>query len=42
MTLKLLMMHHNVNIGNKMLRGLEDIIRTNSDTLTLLYDLDLK
>ena len=33
-------MHHNTKFGNKMLGGLEDIIWTNINILTLRCDLD--
>ena len=36
------MMHHRTNFGNKMFSGLEDIIWTNIDILTLHCDLDLE
>ena len=36
-----MMMHHNTKFGNKMLDGLEDIIWTNIDILTLCCDLNL-
>ena len=35
------MMHHNAKFGNKMFVGVADIIRTNTDILTLGCDLDL-
>ena len=35
------MMQHNVKLGNKMFGGLENVIRTNTEILTLHYDLDL-
>ena len=34
------MMHHNTMLGNKMFGGLEDIIWTNINILTLRCDLD--
>ena len=34
------MMHHNTKFGNKMFGGLEDIIWTNINILTLRCDLD--
>ena len=45
MTLRLVMMHHNTKFGEKMFGGLEDIIWTNIDILTLnaviqLFSLD--
>ena len=41
MTVQLMMMHHNTKFDNKMFGGLEDIIWTNIDMLTLCCDLDL-
>ena len=41
MTLQLIMMHHNTKFGNQIFGGLEDIIWTNIDILTLCCDLDL-
>ena len=35
-------MHHNTKFGNQIFGGLEDIIRTNIDILTLHCDLDLE
>ena len=35
-------MHHNTKFGNKMFGGLEDIIWTNINILTLGCDLDLE
>ena len=40
--LQLTMRHHNTKFGNKMLGGLEDIIWTNTDIMTLHCDLDLE
>ena len=40
--LKFTVMHHNTKFGNKMLGGLEGIIWTNTDSLTLHCDLDLE
>ena len=42
MTLRLMMMHHNTKLGNKMFGGFEDIIWTNTDILTLRCHLDLE
>ena len=42
MTLWLMMMHHNIKIGNTVFVGLKDIIWTNTDILTLCCDLDLE
>ena len=41
-TLWLMMMHHNNKSGNKMFSGLEDIIWTNINIVTLCCDLDLE
>ena len=41
MTLQLIMMHHNIEFGNKVFGGLENIIWINIDILTLRCDLDL-
>ena len=38
--LQLIVAHHNTKFGSKMFRSLEDIIWTNTDILTLHYDLD--
>ena len=40
MTLRLMMMHHNIKFGNKLFGGLEVIIWTNIDILTLHCVLD--
>ena len=40
--LRLKMMHHDTKLGNNVFGGLEDIIWTNIDILTLCYDLDLQ
>ena len=40
MTLHLIMMHHNTKFGYKMFGGLENIIWTNINILTLHCDLD--
>ena len=37
-----MMMHHNNKSGNKMFGGLEDIIWTNINIVTLCCDLDLE
>ena len=42
MTLRLMMMHHNIKFGNKLFGGLEVIIWTNIDILTLCCDLNLE
>ena len=40
MTLRLIMMHHTTNFGNKMFGSLEDIIWANINILTLRCELD--
>ena len=40
LTFWLMMMHHNTMLGNKLFSGLEDIIETNSDILTLHWSLE--
>ena len=40
MILWLIMIHHNAKFGNKMFGGLEDIIWTNSNIVTIRCDLD--
>ena len=42
MRIRLIMMHHNTKLGNKMFGGLEDIIWTNINILTFHCDLDLE
>ena len=42
MTVRRMVMHHNIKFGNKIYSSLENIIWTNTDILTLCCDLDLE